>query len=94
VCGIFCATANPVEVVVAETEQGRGIMGVIDGVKTKGIETAAELTVLHDLGIDHGQGFHLARPGPPDALRKAAREGAARIDQDLRAAAPLTAVAS
>jgi len=60
----------------------------------EGIETAAELTVLHDLGIDHGQGFHLARPGPPDALRKAAREGAARIDQDLRAAAPLTAVAS
>ena len=39
VCGIFCATANPVEVVVAETEQGRGILGVIDGVKTKGIET-------------------------------------------------------
>jgi len=36
-----------------------------------------------ELGIDHGQGFHLARPGPPDALRKAAREGAARIGQDL-----------
>lgn len=38
VCRIFCATANPVEVIVAETEQGRGILGVIDGVKTKGIE--------------------------------------------------------
>jgi uncharacterized protein len=38
VCQIYCATANPVEVVVAETEQGRGIMGVIDGVRTKGIE--------------------------------------------------------
>lgn len=38
VCRIFCATANPVEVVVAETEQGRGILGVIDGAKTKGIE--------------------------------------------------------
>jgi len=38
VCGIFCATANPVEVIVAETEKGRGILGVIDGVKTKGIE--------------------------------------------------------
>jgi adenosine/AMP kinase len=38
VCRIFCATANPVEVVIAETEQGRGILGVIDGVKTKGIE--------------------------------------------------------
>jgi adenosine/AMP kinase len=38
VCHLYCATANPVEVVVAETEQGRGIMGVIDGMKTKGIE--------------------------------------------------------
>jgi adenosine/AMP kinase len=38
VCRIFCATANPVQVVIAETEQGRGILGVIDGVKTKGIE--------------------------------------------------------
>ena len=38
VCQIYCATANPVQVVVAETEQGRGIMGVIDGVRTKGIE--------------------------------------------------------
>ena len=39
VCSIFCATANPVQVIVAETEQGRGIMGVIDGFYTKGIET-------------------------------------------------------
>jgi adenosine/AMP kinase len=38
VCRIFCATANPVEVVVAEIEQGRGILGVIDGFKSKGIE--------------------------------------------------------
>ena len=38
VCRIFCATANPVEVVIAETGQGRGIMGVIDGGKSKGIE--------------------------------------------------------
>lgn len=38
VCRIFCATANPVEVIIAETDQGRGILGVIDGVKTKGIE--------------------------------------------------------
>jgi adenosine/AMP kinase len=38
VCNIFCATANPVEVVVAETEQGRGILGVIDGGKSQGIE--------------------------------------------------------
>jgi adenosine/AMP kinase len=38
VCRIYCATANPLEVVVAETEQGRGIMGVIDGSAPKGIE--------------------------------------------------------
>jgi adenosine/AMP kinase len=38
VCQIFCATANPVEVIIAETESGRGILGVIDGVKTKGVE--------------------------------------------------------
>ncbi len=42
VCRIYCATANPVEVVVAETEQGRGVLGVIDGAKTKGIETEAD----------------------------------------------------
>ncbi len=38
VCRIICATANPTEVVLAETEQGRGILGVIDGFKSKGIE--------------------------------------------------------
>jgi uncharacterized protein len=38
VCRIFCATANPTEVVVAETEQGRGILGVVDGFSPKGIE--------------------------------------------------------
>jgi len=38
VCSVFCATANPVEVIVAETEQGQGILGVIDGLKSKGIE--------------------------------------------------------
>jgi len=43
VCGIYCATANPVEVVLAETEQGRGILGVIDGVKSKGIEGEPEI---------------------------------------------------
>jgi hypothetical protein len=39
VCLIFCATANPVEVVVAETERGRGILGVVDGVPPVGGET-------------------------------------------------------
>ncbi|HAF70827.1 MAG: hypothetical protein XD60_0115 [Acetothermia bacterium 64_32] len=43
VCRIYCATANPVEVIIAETEQGRGILGVIDGVKTKGVESDAEI---------------------------------------------------
>jgi adenosine/AMP kinase len=45
VCHIYCATANPVEVVVAETEQGRGILGVIDGVKPKGIEAEEDIKV-------------------------------------------------
>src|ERR1043166_6816031 len=42
VCRIYCATANPLEVVVAETEQGRGIMGVIDGSSPKGVEQDAD----------------------------------------------------
>jgi adenosine/AMP kinase len=40
VCRIFCATANPLEVVVAETSQGKGILGVIDGFSPKGVEGA------------------------------------------------------
>ncbi len=43
VCGIFCATANPLQVVVAETQQGRGIMGVIDGFSPRGAETPAQV---------------------------------------------------
>ena len=43
VCRIFCASANPVEVVVAETAQGRGILGVIDGVLPKGKEGAEDV---------------------------------------------------
>ena len=43
VCRIFCATANPVEVVIAETEQGRGIVGVVDGFSPKGIEGDADI---------------------------------------------------
>jgi len=39
VCNIYCATANPVEVIVAETPQGRGIAGVIDGYSPRGVET-------------------------------------------------------
>jgi len=48
VCRIFCATANPVEVVIAETEQGRGILGVIDGFASKGIETEADIQKRKD----------------------------------------------
>lgn len=43
VCRIHCATANPVQVVLAETEQGRGILGVIDGFGSKGVETAEDV---------------------------------------------------
>ncbi len=43
VCNIYCATANPVEAIIAETEQGRGILGVIDGFKPKGVETEKDV---------------------------------------------------
>jgi adenosine/AMP kinase len=43
VCNIYCATANPVEVVIAETGLGRGVMGVIDGVRPAGVETAEDV---------------------------------------------------
>jgi adenosine/AMP kinase len=43
VCTIYAATANPLEVVIAETFQGRGIIGVVDGSKTRGIETDADI---------------------------------------------------
>ncbi|WP_324717078.1 adenosine-specific kinase [Carboxydochorda subterranea] len=43
VCGIYCATANPCQVVVAETDQGRGVMGVVDGQAVKGVETEQDV---------------------------------------------------
>ncbi|BBD06807.1 adenosine-specific kinase [Desulfovibrio ferrophilus] len=46
---LFCATANPVEVVVAETDLGRGVMGVIDGFASRGVETEAD--------VEHRKGF-------------------------------------
>jgi adenosine/AMP kinase len=42
VCSIFCATANPVTVIVAESAEGRGVMGVIDGAQPKGVETTED----------------------------------------------------
>jgi len=49
VCAIFCATANPVEVIVAESEQGRGILGVIDGSSPKGVEAESDIEWRHSL---------------------------------------------
>ena len=43
VCNIYAATANPLDVIIAETEQGRGIIGVVDGSKSKGIETDVDV---------------------------------------------------
>ena len=41
IVGLYCATANPVEVILAQSEQGRGVLGVIDGSSPKGIEDEA-----------------------------------------------------
>jgi hypothetical protein len=49
VCSIFCATANPAQVVVAQSEQGRGVLGVIDGSSPKGVEGEADIAWRHDL---------------------------------------------
>jgi adenosine/AMP kinase len=49
VCGVYCATANPVEVVVAETDQGRGVLGVVDGIRTLGIETDQDIASRREL---------------------------------------------
>jgi adenosine/AMP kinase len=49
VCSIFCATANPVEVIVARSEQGCGVMGIIDGSSPKGVESALDVTARREL---------------------------------------------
>ncbi|TKJ33396.1 hypothetical protein CEE39_04020 [bacterium (candidate division B38) B3_B38] len=48
VCRIFCATANPVDVIIAETEMGRGILGVVDGLKSKGVEGEDDIRARKD----------------------------------------------
>ncbi|MBI4736535.1 MAG: adenosine-specific kinase [candidate division NC10 bacterium] len=48
VCTIYCASANPVEVIVAVTQQGRGVMGVVDGLPPKGVETAGDVAARKD----------------------------------------------
>jgi len=47
VCSIFCASANPVEVIVAQSERGRGVLGVIDGSSPKGVEGASDMEWRH-----------------------------------------------
>jgi len=49
VCSIFCATANAVEIIVAQTEQGSGVLGVIDGSSPKGVESQSDVAWRHDL---------------------------------------------
>jgi adenosine/AMP kinase len=48
VCNIYCASANPVEVIVAETSQGRGILGVVDGGRPQGLESPDDITWRHE----------------------------------------------
>jgi hypothetical protein len=48
VCSIYCATANAVEAIVVETEQGRGVLGVVDGFPPKGVETEADVKARKD----------------------------------------------
>lgn len=57
VCRIFCATANPVQVILAETEQGRGVMGVVDGVKSKGVESEQDIAERQELLRKFGYKF-------------------------------------
>lgn len=53
VCAIFCATANPVQVIVAETGQGRGVLGVIDGYRPKGVEGENDIRERRQIGRAH-----------------------------------------
>jgi adenosine/AMP kinase len=59
VCHIFCATSNPTQVILAETEQGRGILGVIDGVRSQGVEEEADVAwrieLLRTIGYKLGR---------------------------------------
>ncbi len=48
VCTLYCATSNPVQVILAETEQGRGILGVVDGAAPRGIETEPDVRVRRE----------------------------------------------
>ncbi len=49
VCTIYCATANPVQVIIAETEQGKGILGVVDGFAPRGVENPEDIQARHEI---------------------------------------------
>ncbi len=49
VCHVFCATANPVQIIIAETDQGRGVLGVIDGASPQGVEKEKDVAWRKDL---------------------------------------------
>jgi adenosine/AMP kinase len=57
VCGVFCATANPAQVILAQTDQGRGILGVVDGASPRGIEGETDIAwrkqFLRQIGYKH-----------------------------------------
>ena len=54
VCSVFCATANPVQVIVVETKQGRGVVGIIDGFFSKGVEKEEDIKARKKLLRDFG----------------------------------------
>ena len=56
VCGIYCATANPTQVIIAATEQGRGIIGIIDGFLPKGVESNEDIAWRNDYLL-HTSGY-------------------------------------
>jgi len=49
VCTIYCASSNSVQVILAETDQGRGVLGVVDGLKSKGVETGKDIAARKEL---------------------------------------------
>ena len=88
VCRIFCATANPTEIVLAETEQGRGILGVVDGFSPKGVEDEGEMLreVLHGLALRLETGAAGSALGAQNraAGRQRQVDEAVRADLDAR----------
>jgi len=63
VCTIYCASANPVEVIIAETQVGRGILGVIDGAKPKGLESGEDIVWRKE--FLRKLGYKLSEGAPP-----------------------------